>query len=490
MSLSKSQYIRGLQCEKFMWLHKNRPELRKISQSSGMTMTTGISVGELARDLFPGGESIEFDSSDFNGMVQKTKMLIAQDTQTIYEASFSHDGIFIMCDILHKDGDKWQMIEVKSSTKVKENYFNDIALQWHTLSRCNIPLSSAYVVVIDSSYTRGGEIEVDKLFKIVDVTFDVQSRQEAVTQNLNRLSGITEGQMPNVLIGSHCTDPFGCDYIDHCWSDVPAVSVFDLYRLNSKKKFEAWHTGVSIDDADEKMSLTTIQRLQVEAYRDKQIRVDSKKLEQFLERLVYPLAYFDFETFMDAIPRFDAQRPYQQMPFQYSLHIEQVSGDLEHKEFLADERYDPRRELAQQMLQDIPASGSIIAFNQSFEISRIKELARMFSDLSEPLLALIPRFIDLIDPFRSLAYYHPDFNGSFSIKSVLPAMFPEDEELSYKKLGIQNGGMAMETYAALLYMTPEARVQKRQELLEYCHLDTLAMVKIVSKLRDMDKICL
>jgi hypothetical protein len=186
----------------------------------------------------------------------------------------------------------------------------------------------------------------------------------------------------------------------------------------------------------------------------------------------------------------DAQRPYQQMPFQYSLHIEQVSGDLEHKEFLADERYDPRRELAQQMLQDIPASGSIIAFNQSFEISRIKELARMFSDLSEPLLALIPRFIDLIDPFRSLAYYHPDFNGSFSIKSVLPAMFPEDEELSYKKLGIQNGGMAMETYAALLYMTPELRAQKRQELLEYCHLDTLAMVKIVGKLRDIDKICL
>jgi hypothetical protein len=448
-------------------------------------MTTGTSVGELARDLFPDGESIVFDSKDFKGMVQKTKELIDQGVNTIYEASFSHDGVFVMCDILHKDSDGWQMIEVKSATNVKEYYLNDIAMQWYTLSRCNIPLSSACVAVIDNSYIRNGDIEVDNLFKIVDVTLDIQSRQEDVISNLMRLTPIIDGEMPKVLIGPQCNDPFGCDYIDHCWSDVHSVSVFDLYRLNSKKKFEAWHSGVSIDDADEKMSLTQIQRLQVEAYRDKHIRIDHKKIVQFMERLVYPLAYFDFETFMDAIPRFDAQRPYQQMPFQYSLHIEQVNGDLAHKEFLAYEHYDPRRALAKKMLEDIPEAGSIVAFNQSFEITRIKELAEMFSDLREPLLTLIPRFIDLIDPFRSLAYYHPDFNGSFSIKSVLPAMFPNDCEVSYKSLGIQNGGMAMETYAALLYMAPELRAQKRQELLEYCHLDTLAMVKILWKLKEM-----
>lgn len=465
MSLSKSQYIRGLQCEKSLWLHKYRPDLRKISQQSDVTMTTGITVGELAHDLFPNGESIQFDSKDFQGMVRKTKELIEQGAKTIYEASFSHDGVFVMCDILHKEGDGWQMIEVKSATNVKEYYLNDIAMQWYTLSCCNIPLSSACVAVIDSSYTRNGDLEVDKLFKIIDVTLDAQSRQEDVSRNLMRLNPILEGEMPEILIGSHCNDPFGCDYIDHCWKDVPSVSVFDLYRLNSNKKFEAWHAGVSIDNADEKMSLTKIQQLQVEAFRDKQVRIDSQKIEQFIERLVYPLAYFDFETFMDAIPRFNAQRPYQQMPFQYSLHIEQIDGRLEHKEFLADERYDPRRELAERMLQDLPQSGSIIAFNQSFEITRIRELAEMFSDLKEPLLALVPRFIDLIDPFRSLAYYHPDFNGSFSIKSVLPAMFPDDNELSYKTLGIKNGGMAMETYAALFYMDPELRVQKRQELL-------------------------
>lgn len=486
MSLSKTQYIRGLQCEKALWLHKHRPDLRKISEQSDMTMSTGISVGELAHQLFPCGETIEFEPENFKAMVQKTKELIDRGIETIYEATFSFDGIFVMCDILHKDGDGWQMIEVKSATQVKEYYLNDIALQWYTLSHCNIPLSSAYVAVIDNSYSRNGDLEVDKLFKIVNVTLDVQSRQEDVIRNLIRLTPIIDGEMPNIPIGSHCNDPFGCDYINHCWRDVPAVSVFDLYRLNSNDKFEAWHAGITIDNADEKLNLTEVQQVQVQSYRDNKIRVDSKKIEQFVGRLAYPLSYFDFETFMDAIPRFDAQRPYQQMPFQYSLHIEQADGHLEHREFLADEQYDPRRPLAERMLQDIPQSGSIIAFNQSFEITRIKELAEMFTDLREPLLAMIPRFIDLIEPFRSLAYYHPDFNGSFSIKSVLPAMFPDNDDLSYKKLGIQNGGMAMETYAALLYMELELRAQKRQELLEYCHLDTLAMVKILHKLKGIE----
>ena len=485
MSLSKSQYIRGLQCEKALWLYKYRPELRKISQQSDMTMNTGISVGELAQGLFPDGVTIVYDRNDFNGMVAKTKDLMEQGIQTIYEASFSHNGIFVMCDILHKEDDQWKMIEVKSATNVKGYYLEDIALQWYVLSQNNVSLSSAHVAIIDSSYSRNGELEVERLFKIVDVTGEVTPKQTQVIENLHRLNTIDANLMPEILIGSHCHDPFGCDFIDHCWCDVPSVSVFDLYRLNSKKKFESWHNGISIENAHERLKLTPTQKMQVESIRDQQTRIDTSKIKVFLEQLVYPLSYFDFETFMDAIPRFDNQRPYQQMPFQYSLHIESSDGTLEHKEFLADERFDPRRALALKMLEDLPKQGSIIAFNQSFEITRIKELAATFDDLKEALLSLIPRFIDLIDPFRSLAYYHPDFNGSFSIKSILPAMFPNDPELSYKSLGIQNGGMAMETYAALMYMEPNLRDQKRQELLEYCHLDTLAMVKILGHLKTL-----
>jgi hypothetical protein len=485
MSLSKSQYIRGLQCEKSLWLYKYRPELRKISQQSDMTMNAGMSVGELAQGLFPDGGTITYDRNDFNGMVAKTKALMDQGIQTIYEASFSHNGIFVMCDILHKEDDQWQMIEVKSATNVKGYYLEDIALQWYVLSQNNVPLSSAHVAIIDSSYSRNGDLEIERLFKIVDVTGEITSKQTEVIENLHRLNTIDANVMPEISIGSHCHDPFGCDFIDHCWCDVPSVSVFDLYRLNSKKKFEAWHDGIRMENADERLSLIPTQKIQVESIRDRQIRIDASKINTFFDRLVYPFSYFDFETFMEPIPRFDNQRPYQQMPFQYSLHIESSNGTLEHREFLADERFDPRRALAIKMLEDLPKEGSIIAFNQSFEITRIKELAATYDDLKEALLSLIPRFIDLIDPFRSLAYYHPDFNGSFSIKSILPALFPNDPELSYKSLGIQNGGMAMETYADLMYMEPDLRDQKRQELLEYCHLDTLAMVKILGRLKSI-----
>ncbi|WP_226814429.1 DUF2779 domain-containing protein [Aliarcobacter butzleri] len=197
--------------------------------------------------------------------------------------------------------------------------------------------------------------------------------------------------------------------------------------------------------------------------------------------------FFDFETFQNAIPRFDNQRPYMQIPFQYSLHILHEDGTMEHKEFLGDENTDPRTNLITQMLSDITSTGSIMAYNQSFEMSRIKELADFDTDRKDELLALNERFVDLIVPFRGRGYYHPDFNGSFSIKSVLPAMFPNNDELNYKKLGsIQNGGDAMDTFANLYLLKDKSKREEiRKDLLAYCYLDTLAMVRIFEKLKEI-----
>jgi hypothetical protein len=175
-----------------------------------------------------------------------------------------------------------------------------------------------------------------------------------------------------------------------------------------------------------------------------------------------------------------------QMPFQYSLHIVDDLGNMTHSDFLGDHNSDPRRELCEQMLRDIPESGSIMAYNQSFEISRIREMAKEFDDLSEGLLALVERFVDLIVPFRNGGYYHPDMNGSFSIKSVLPALFADDPELSYKNLNIQDGGMAMDTFANLHLIEDKALLpQIREDLLDYCKLDTLAMVRIFDNLQEI-----
>ena len=493
MTLSKSQYIRGLQCHKSLWLYKNNPELIDTPDNkTESSFNTGYDVGELAKELFPNGTEIEFDSSNFDGMIAKTKELISNGCEVIYEASFKEDGIFAMADMLVKNTETnaWDIYEVKASTHAKEYHINDTAIQWYALNKA-IKLNSAFVVHINNKYVRDGELDIKQLFTIEDITDLVQEKQLDIIPNLEEMEQMLKDDMPDIDIGGHCSNPHGCDFYSHCWKHIPSPSVFNLYRMNGSKKFEFYYKGIiSYDDIiDKNVSLNETQTLQVEAYKNNKTTINKPIIKEFLDTIKYPINFFDFETFQNAIPRFSNQRPYAQMPFQYSLHILHEDGELEHKEFLGDENSDPRLELIKQMLNDITPIGSIVAYNQSFEISRIKDLAIFAPKYEKELLALNNRFVDLIVPFRAKGYYHPDFNGSFSIKAVLPAMFPNDDELDYKKLGsIQNGGDAMDTFANLHLLKDKSKLEDiKKDFLSYCRLDTLAMVRIWEKLREIIK---
>ena len=490
MTISKSQYIRGLQCHKSLWLYKNNPELRdSTNQAQESLFNTGYDVGELSKQLFPNGVEIEFDSNNFDEMITKTKELIQNGCEVIYEATFKENGIFTMADILVKNGDSWDIYEVKASIGVKEYHLNDTSIQWYSLSN-TINLNKAYIVHINNEYVRTGELNVHKLFSIVDITEEVQNRQYQIPFNLEQMDLMLQNNMPNIDIGTHCSDPYSCDFEGHCWKNIPSPSVFNLYWMNQAKKFEMYYKGmITYADIPLDFALNATQKLQVETYKSNEPHIDKSIIRDFIETVKFPINFFDFETFQNAIPRFDKQRAYMQIPFQYSLHILQEDGTLEHKEFLGDENSDPRNNLINQMLEDITPTGSIMAYNQSFEISRIKELAIFNESKKDKLLPLVDRFVDLIVPFRQRGYYHPNFNGSFSIKSVLPAMFPNNDELDYKKLGsIQNGGDAMDTFANLYLLKDKSKIDEiRKDLLAYCHLDTLAMLRIYEKLKEIVK---
>lgn len=484
MLLSKSQYIRGLQCHKSLWLYKHKRELQNKSDPVTESLfATGNTVGDYAKELFPDGEEIEFSPSDFDGMIKKTLDLMENGTETIYEATFKEKGIFAMADILHHTSKGWDIYEVKSSTSTKSTHIEDAAIQYYALSNV-IDVNDVFIVHINNQYVRNGELNINELFSIDNITEDVLAKQVNIESNLNDLDIMLQSGMPDIDIGSHCTDPYGCDFSEYCWDHVSEPSVFNLYRMNSRKKFELYYDGViDYKDIPDDYSLSKIQKIQVKALQNKEVIIDKQVITSFLDTIEYPISFFDFETFQNAIPRFDHQRPYMQMPFQYSLHIVGENKEMRHLEYLADENIDPRRELSERMLRDLPKSGSIVAYNQSFEISRIRELANLYPDLHDALMALTERFIDLIIPFRNIGYYHPDFNGSFSIKSVLPALFPNNPELDYKKLEISNGGMAMDTFANLHLLKDSSKRNKiRNDLLAYCYLDTLAMVRIWEKL--------
>jgi hypothetical protein len=484
--LSKSQYVRGLQCHKALWLLKHRPNLKKKPDAQSESLfETGHTVGELACQLFPGGVEIEFDTNDFDGMVRKTQKLIESGVKVIYEATFKEKGIFAMADILVKQKDGWAMYEVKASTGVKPYHQDDAAIQWYALSNV-LSLQKACIVHVNNQYIRQGELDISDLFAIEDITEIVFAKQEQIPELLGSMEGMLKQAEPVIDIGPQCSDPHGCDFSQHCWSHIPEQSVFNLYRLSGQKKFELYRQGkIEYQDLSTVDSLSKVQNVQVASTLSSQAMIDPDIIQEFLDTLEYPINFLDFETFYEAIPRFDGQKPYMQMPFQYSLHILQEDQPLKHNEFLGDEHVDPREDLVIQMLYDITDSGSIMAYNMPFEKRMIREMAGAYPKYSDSLMQLLDRFVDLLDPFRKLGYYHPDFNGSFTIKSVLPALFPDDPELDYKALNIQHGGMAMDTFANLYKLKDQQkRDEIRNDLLTYCRLDTLAMVKILQNLHE------
>ncbi len=441
MYLSKSQYIRGLQCHKALWLYRHKRELMpEPDQNKQAIFATGHEVGDLAKKLFPGGTEIEFDGSNFDGMIEQTSHLINEDTEVIYEATFRANDVLIMADILVRNGDTWDFYEVKSSTKVKPTHTNDAAIQWYVLNN-HIQLGKAHIVHINTSYALTSKLDIQQLFTIADVTETVMALQEGIEGNLASMATTLKSSEPDIPIGKQCNDPYVCDFHDYCWKQVPYPSVFNLYKLKGDRKFELFHKGlVSYEDV-KSMQLTTTQSLQVTTALSGELHIDKYQIGEFLKQAEYPINFLDFETFNSAIPKIEGQRPYTTaVPFQYSLHILHEDGHSEHREYLGDEYSDPRPKLAEQLVNDVTNTGSIVAFSQSTEKTIIKKLASEFAQHEDILLGMLDRFIDLIKPFRGLMYYHPDFHGDFGLKSVLPAMFPNEKESDYKELDVQGAG--------------------------------------------------
>ena len=483
MRLSKSQYIRGLQCHKALWLYRNRRDLMPPPDANRLAVfATGHEVGELAKALFPGGNEIEFDAGNFDAMLEQTAALINSGTDVIYEATFGNRDLLVMADILVRAGDHWDFYEVKSSTRVKPYHLNDAAFQWKVIKE-QVNVGKAHVVHIDNRYQLGEQLDPVQLLNIVDVTETVRQMQPPLERSLSAMQAMLQGDVPDIAIGIQCNNPFDCDFKACCWQSVPQPSVFDLYQLAGERKFELFHQGKTQYKDLQHLALSPAQTLQISTALNGETHVEPLQLGEFIHSAVYPLHFLDFETLQDAIPKLPRQRPYQQIPFQYSLHILQRDGQLEHREYLADEHCDPRPKLAEQLLRDMGGQGSIVAHSQSTEIAAINTLANACPDLADTLRPMTSRFIDLLTPFRRLMYYHPDFNGKFSIKSILPAMFPGDPEADYQQLDVQDGRMAMSVYASLAQMDDaDERHQTREALRAYCRLDTLAMVRIWQQL--------
>ena len=490
MFFSKSLYTRGVQCKKSLWLKTHKSEVLSPSDENTLArFSTGDKVGALACELFPNGVKIEFEGSTFAEKCQQTQDLLAQNQAVIYEATFSYDDILVMVDILQNTSDGLIINEVKSSTKIKEIYLHDSALQYYVLSHL-YPIKQVNLIHINSAYVREDTLEIQKLFVMNDITNEVLALQSEVKKNLKDFEQtLEEEKEPNIDIGMQCFDPYECDCHDYCWNKQMNLSsqesIFDIARLRKDKKFALYHQKILfLNDLRDFSIFDANQQIQIQASLNKTIHINKENIKAFLDTLCYPVYHLDFETFMQAVPEYRGMKPYMQIPFQYSLHIDD-KNKLDHIGFLSPCGIDPRYALAKHLINDIPKDSCVLAYNASFEKSVLRDLAALYPEFSEHLLNIEQNIKDLMIPFKNKDYYHYKMQGSYSIKQVLPALIPEMEQ-AYKNLNlIHNGSEAMQSFEAMQTMDKESQESYRQALLEYCKLDTLAMVKILRHLEEV-----
>ena len=488
--LSKSSYIKGLQCEKHLYLYKyHYNEMDELSEMQKSIFKRGTDVGELAQRLFPGGEiAAEGSPPNYEKAILKTKNLIDSGSKIIYEAAFLFNEVLSIADIVVIENDEIKVYEVKSSTSISETYINDAALQYYVISNLGFKVKDFSIIYINNKYVRQGDLNLQELFITEPVLELILPLQKSVKENVDRFKSVLlKKQMPDIDIGEHCHNPYTCGFFNYCRKHIPDDSIFDFSGMHLTKKYELYREGIiSLDDVPDDYSLNKNNRLQLDVYKSGEPVINKEAIKEFLFDLNYPLYFMDFETFQPAVPLFDNSKPYQQIPFQYSVFVKKdKKSEAEHFEFLAEPGIDPRKKFIESLLKDIKGNGDVIVYNKTFENTRLNEIARDFSNYADKIEKLILRIKDLMVPFQKKYYYSPEMKGSYSIKAVLPALVPE---LSYDELEINEGGLASIAYESLQTETDLMVIAEiKQQLLAYCKLDTWGMVKILEQLENLLK---
>jgi len=477
-SLSKSKIIANRQCPKRLWLQINRPDLIQISAETQSRFDAGNKVGDVARQNHP--EGVFVDTLNRKTALALTKKAL-DEHQVIFEAAFFEDDILIRADLIFPENDQYRLVEVKSSTSVKDYHIEDVSVQSWVMEKAGYPPSSVALAYINNEFIYEGNGNYQGLFAEADLSNevkqmlpDVQSWVESAKKTLASKSE------PAIAPGDQCNHPFVCDFIHYC-SPVEEGVQYPIEILPYVK------------------GNNTVAQLQADGYKDlrsvpadrlshpKHIKVHTATLSgkailepeavTKIQALPYPRYYLDFETIGFAVPIWAGTRPYKQLPFQWSCHIEQADGTISHQEFLDVSGNDPREMFAKTLVEAVGEKGPVIVYNAGFEGGRIRELAQAYPELSSKLLAIIDRFFDLLPLARSY-YYHPDMKGSWSIKDVLPTVAPE---FNYANLEVGSGLMAQEAYKEAIdsKTSAERKEEVRQAMLKYCEQDTIAMVKIV-----------
>jgi len=484
--VSKSKYLWGLQCPKLLWHTYNAKDLIPEPDAAQQAIfDQGHEVGALAKKLFPDGIEVGEGITDLDETIQHTTPALKL-RKPLFEAAFAASGGYCRVDILKPVlTNAWDIIEVKSTTSLKDVHLDDLGFQAWVLTETGLKVRACFLCHINPGFARCGGIDPRKFFIMEDVGKQVSSLSRNTEDQLGDMfKTIQLPAHPDVQIGPHCDAPYTCPLHARCWSFLPETNVTALYR-GGQKGFNLLASGVTaLADIPDEFKLTDNQQIQRRAARTGQPHVDPPAIHAFLNQIEYPASFLDFETFGTAIPFYDDLHPFQQVPFQFSLHVVASPNQApEHYKFLAEGRNDPRPDFMRRLREVLPTEGSIVAFNASFELGRLKDCCEALPEFVPWLKTIEQRVVDLLLPFRGFRYYHPQQQGSASLKAVLPALTGK----GYDHLAIQEGDTAGREFLRVTFgdVSEAERRRIRRDLEAYCGQDTEGMIWIISVLRQL-----
>jgi CRISPR/Cas system-associated exonuclease Cas4 (RecB family) len=480
--LSKSSYLRYLKCPRYMWLweHRRQEVATPLDMASERRIEEGERVEELARTLFPNGRRVR---SFHERGAERTRRFTEKGETCLFQATAFADGLLAMADVLqfNPDLDVWDIFEVKGSTSVKSPHLQDVTFQALAFEHAGYKIGKTSIIHINKSYVRRGPIDVAGFLAVTDVTARSVGLQDAVAASIVKAKAVLGLSAAPSIADFPCTcSPEDCLCASLCFPDLPRQSIFVLQRMTTKKARSHYEQGIrTLHDVPDELSLSAAQKNQVRAARNGAPMIDRAAIKRKLDSLPYPLYFLDYETFAASIPPFDDFKPYQVMPFQFSLHImETPTAEPIHVDYLAPEFRNTIPDLCRSLRRSIGDSGAVVVWNKRFEMTRNDEMSKVSPDDAAFLASLNGRMFDLMDIFVDQLYVDVRFSGSCSIKDILPVLVPS---LSYKELPIREGTGASVSWYRMCEpaTTDEERTRTRNDLLEYCKLDTLAMVAIL-----------
>ncbi len=475
----------------WLWLKKHdKTKLPGVDTNLQARFDEGNALEAYAESLFPEGVRIGFESfEDYSTLIERTQAAITAGSTTLFQAKFETWPLNAICDVVEfLDGNDVALTEIKSSTSAKPKHILDLAFQRHVLELCGFTVVRCSVLAVNNKYIREGQIDPSQLFTSIDVTEEVEAQKEFVAEQiLLALQVLEQSEMPD-------PSPRYCGIAEDSikgWLPIfktlvslPPKSIYDLPALKPDQIADLEDLGIRlIADIPEGFKLGRTQKPFVAAVREQRIEIHRERIDAFLDQIQYPIYFLDYESFQAAIPPYDGTHPYKQVPTQYSVHVLPEPGaDLIHYEYIHEDKELPYEHLARSLRLHIGDEGSVIVWNESFEVTRNKEIAEAVPELAEFFHCVNERVVDLMDVFKQGMYVHPDFMGSASIKKVLPVLAPE---LSYKILTVQDGETASILWgdAVLKDKFPsDERAKILEDLHEYCKHDTLAMVEIFRRI--------